>query len=118
MTDAINSVQILTKFFGPIESRRSAITQQSQWSFGQAWPSLVYLPYLLGVGSLLDLQLGIPGYAGFVDQVGIHEIAHQWWGNVVSTYSAADVWIMEALATYSSLLALEHRLTIWLWKAL
>jgi aminopeptidase N len=36
-----------------------------------------------------------------------HEIAHQWWGNNVSIESGSDLWMMEALATYSSLLYVE-----------
>ncbi len=31
-----------------------------------------------------------------------HEIAHQWWGNVVGFANYRDVWISEALASYSA----------------
>ncbi len=107
MADAVNSVQVFTNYFGPLESPRLAITQQSQWSFGQAWPSLVYLPYLAGLSSTLRLELGLLGYAGFVDEVGLHEIAHQWWGHRVGWASYRDQWLSEGFAEFSTALVLE-----------
>ncbi len=38
-----------------------------------------------------------------------HEMAHQWWGGVVSWKQGNDTWITEGLATYSSLLYLRQR---------
>jgi hypothetical protein len=38
-----------------------------------------------------------------------HELAHQWWGGVVSWQTSADNWLTEGLATYSSLLYLRER---------
>ncbi len=38
-----------------------------------------------------------------------HEMAHQWWGGVVSWKGGNDNWIAEGLATYSSLLYLRQR---------
>jgi hypothetical protein len=38
-----------------------------------------------------------------------HELAHQWWGGVVSWKTSADNWLTEGLATYSSLLYLRER---------
>lgn len=38
-----------------------------------------------------------------------HEMAHQWWGGVVSWKQGNDNWIAEGLATYSSLLYLRQR---------
>ncbi|HYK12089.1 MAG TPA: M1 family metallopeptidase [Gemmatimonadales bacterium] len=35
------------------------------------------------------------------DYIVIHESAHEWWGNNVSTNDAGDLWIHESLATYS-----------------
>ncbi len=107
MADAVNSIQVFTKLFGPLDNKRLAVTQQSAWNFGQAWPSLVYLPYLPGLSSLLKLELGLDGYAGFVDQVGIHEIAHQWWGHHVGWASYRDQWLSEGFAEFSTALLIE-----------
>lgn len=107
MADGVNSIQVFTKFFGPLDNKRVAITQQSDWNFGQSWPSLVYLPYLPGLSSLLKFELGMPGYAGFADQVGIHEIAHQWWGHHVGWASYRDQWLSEGFAEFSTALVVE-----------
>jgi hypothetical protein len=38
----------------------------------------------------------------------IHELAHQWWGGVISWTSYQDVWITEGLAHFSVLYFLKH----------
>lgn len=37
-----------------------------------------------------------------------HELAHQWWGNLVYCDSDQDVWLMEGLANYTALMMLEE----------
>lgn len=37
-----------------------------------------------------------------------HELAHQWWGNLVYCSSDQDTWLMEGLANYSALMMLEE----------
>jgi aminopeptidase N len=37
-----------------------------------------------------------------------HEVAHQWWGNVVSAADYRTDWLMEAMANYSALQFLER----------
>ena len=107
LADAVNSVQVFTQLFGPLDQTRLAMTQQSQWNFGQAWPSLTYLPYLTGVSRMLQMDLGLEGYAGFYDQVGIHEISHQWWGHTVGWASYHDQWLSEGFAELSTALVVE-----------
>ena len=36
-----------------------------------------------------------------------HETAHQWWGDLVGWKSYRDQWLVEALASYSAILAYE-----------
>jgi hypothetical protein len=38
----------------------------------------------------------------------IHELAHQWWGGIISWKSYQDVWITEGLAHFSVLYFLKH----------
>lgn len=40
----------------------------------------------------------------------VHEIAHQWWGGLLSGQIFSDVWITEGLAQYSTLLYLRDHL--------
>jgi hypothetical protein len=39
-----------------------------------------------------------------------HEVAHQWWGNLVGWRDYRDQWISEAMASYSALLYARNRL--------
>lgn len=42
-----------------------------------------------------------------LDYIIVHESAHEWWGNSVSTGDHAEMWIHESFATYSESLLLE-----------
>ena len=45
----------------------------------------------------------------YSDILHSHETAHQWWGNLVTSASYEDDWLMESLANYSALMYLEKR---------
>src|SRR5581483_5420858 len=108
--DGANTSRIGNLFFGPLPDKRLAITQQSAWFYGQSWPNLVYLPYLAFVGSYVRHQLGFGAETtDFVDQVGAHEVAHQWWGHLVDGRSYHDTWLSEGFAEFTSGLVLEMR---------
>jgi hypothetical protein len=84
IVDGFNTARVGKAFFGPLPVKRVAITQQSQWAFGQSWPQLIYMPYLAVLSSTARVQLGILDANQFVNQVGPHEFAHQYWGHTVS----------------------------------
>jgi hypothetical protein len=44
-----------------------------------------------------------------LEQTTPHEVAHQWWGDLVTWSGYRDQWVMEALANYSALMLLESR---------
>jgi hypothetical protein len=49
--------------------------------------------------------------------IGVHEIAHQWWFGLVGNDQALEPWLDEALATYSEHLYYEYYdLTGWWWN--
>jgi len=56
----------------------------------------------------------------FTELVPYHEVAHQWWGNVVAWSSYRDQWIDEAIANYLAVLFADtkknpdHTLHVWL----
>ncbi len=45
----------------------------------------------------------------FYESVMAHELAHHWWGDLVTCKSAEDMWINEGMATYSEKLFFENR---------
>ena len=42
------------------------------------------------------------------DYIHLHELAHEWWGNLLTAKNWADVWIHEGIATYSEALYVEQ----------
>ena len=102
------AVEFFVERFGP-PATREIVVSPIPGEFGQGFPGLVYAPTL----SYLDpneppLRDKSPYERLFYTQLlPVHEIAHQWWGNVVTVNSSSDAWLMEALATYSALLWLE-----------
>ncbi len=79
--------------------------------FGQGFPGLVYLSTFAYIDSasrpaaLRDSEEQV----FYSDLMVPHEVAHQWWGSVISTAHSEDEWLLEALANYSSLLWLEKK---------
>jgi len=109
LADGINTARTGNAFFGPLaSSKRVAITQQSQWSFGQSWPSLIYLPYVAFLDGTTRNTLGLNGLKDFVDLVGPHEFAHQWWGHQVGFRSYHDAWLSEGFAEFTAALVLQQ----------
>ncbi|MDP6418405.1 MAG: M1 family aminopeptidase [Candidatus Krumholzibacteria bacterium] len=43
------------------------------------------------------------------DRIVAHELAHQWWGDMVTLEDWENVWLNEGFATYSEALWFEHR---------
>jgi len=101
--------EFMASRFGPPPIRNLTVAP-IPGNFGQGFPGLLYLPTL----SYIRLQQG-PGLPANPNRQAVpeillaHEVAHQWWGNVVAPASNQDTWLMEALANYSALLFLEKR---------
>ncbi|HJW95491.1 MAG TPA: M1 family aminopeptidase [Thermoanaerobaculia bacterium] len=107
--DGINTARTGNAYFGSLTaSKHVAITQQSQWNFGQSWPSLIYLPYIAFLDSTTRNTLGLNGAKDFVDLVGPHEFGHQWWGHQVGWRSYHDVWLSEGFAEFTAALVWQQ----------
>jgi len=108
MADGINTARICSAYYGPLPDKRVAITEQSQALFGQSWPSLIYLPFIAALDGTTRRELGLKNAADFVEQVGPHEFAHQWWGHLVGWASYRDQWLSEGFAEFSAALWLQR----------
>jgi hypothetical protein len=76
----------------------------------QGWPGLVFLSSysFLNAQELEQVQHD-PVDRLTTEIIVPHEIAHQWWGDLVTWNGYRDQWIMEALANYSALMLLESK---------
>jgi hypothetical protein len=108
LADGVNTARVGSIFFGPLQEQRVAITQQAQWSFGQSWPSLVFLPYMAALDGTTRREIGLKDAADFVELVGPHEVAHQWWGHLVGFQNYRDQWLSEGFAEFTASLVLER----------
>jgi hypothetical protein len=110
LADAQNSTRIYNSFFGKLPFSRVAMTQQPAGFFGQAWPTLVFMPYTAFIDETQRAQLmGVRGGTdNFWRYVGPHEIAHQWWGHTVGWDSYHDQWMSEGFAEFSASLYVQY----------
>ncbi|HEX3682399.1 MAG TPA: M1 family aminopeptidase [Bryobacteraceae bacterium] len=78
--------------------------------FGQGFPGLIYLSNLSYLRQEdRPAQLRNPRLDTFFSEMLLpHEIAHQWWGNLVSAADYRASWLMEAMADYSALQFVER----------
>jgi len=106
---AARAIEYFETLFGPSPYPHLAIAQ-IPGSFGQGWPELVYLPTLSFLSKAERSELGLgERSAEFVGQCMLaHEIAHQWWGNLVGWRTYRDQWLSEALASYAAALYLSR----------
>jgi hypothetical protein len=116
-----DSIQFFEKLNGPFPFDHLDISQ-IPGSFGQGWPELVYLSTLAFLPSEAEARAGVSEIAQEEarELMPFHEVAHQWWGNVVVSASYRDAWIEEGMANYLSILYSDskkpngHRLATWL----
>jgi hypothetical protein len=103
-----SSLEFMVANFGPPALPHIAVSP-IPGTFGQGFPGLIYLSTLSYLSNLPAARAGAtPGQQLFFEEVlQAHEVAHQWWGNRVTSNSYRDGWIMEALADTSALLYVE-----------
>jgi Carboxypeptidase regulatory-like domain/Peptidase family M1 domain len=104
-------MQVCTEFFGRAPYDNIDITEQPNFNFGQSWPNLVYLPISAYIDStqrwLLFGHIDTK-FAGFVQEVTPHEVAHQWFGHGVGWASYHDQWLSEGFAEFAAGLFLQQ----------
>lgn len=119
--DLADASQFYERLSGPFPFSRLEVSQ-IPGVLGQGWPGLLYLPTFTFLAP--DVQrsagLSVATQQHFTDIVPYHELAHQWWGNLVGWRSYRDQWICEAVANYVALLYVDsrkpgdHPLSTWL----
>lgn len=110
LADAQNATRIFQAFFGKLPYSRVAMTQQPAANFGQAWPTLVFMPYTAFIDTTQRTQMfGVAGgTSNFWRYVGPHEVAHQWWGHTIGWHSYRDQWMSEGFAELSASLYVQY----------
>lgn len=115
------ATQFFSRYGGPFPYKQLEVSQ-IPGNFGQGWPGLIYLPTFSFLSRETQRRLGLNAahQDHFTEIVPFHEVAHQWWGNLVTWHSYRDQWICEGLANYISLLFADsrkdsdHALNTWL----
>ena len=88
-----------------------------KYPFWEDGYSLIESPYL-GMEHQSAIAYGnkyMPGYLGntsYIDDLSfdfiiVHETGHEWWGNSITSFDIADMWIHEGFCTYSEALYVE-----------
>jgi hypothetical protein len=94
-------------YFGPYPYDQLEITQMPG-PVSQGWPGLIFLSSFAFLTPEEKAKVQSDPLRRIAsDQVPAHEIAHQWWGDLVGWSSYRDQWIAEGLANYSALMLLE-----------
>ncbi|HEY3026066.1 MAG TPA: carboxypeptidase regulatory-like domain-containing protein [Pyrinomonadaceae bacterium] len=112
LADTQNATRLYSLYFGKLPFTRIALTQQPAPNFGQAWPTLIYMPFTafmdptqryMATGGNIRFAT-----ADFFEYVAPHEIAHQWWGHMVGWKSYRDQWMSEGFAEFSVSLYIQY----------
>ncbi len=119
--DIDSSIRFYENYNGPFPFQRLGVSQ-IPGTFGQGWPGLLYISTFSFLPPAAQQRAGLTesGQEHFTELVPFHEVAHQWWGNVVGWSSYRDQWIDEAIANYLALLFADsqknanHSLRVWL----
>jgi len=116
-----SSIRFYETFSGPFPFQNLSVSQ-IPGTFGQGWPGLLYVSTysFLRPEAQQRAGLSVATQEHFTELVPYHEVAHQWWGNVVAWSSYRDQWIDEGIANYLALLfadtkkSPDHNLRVWL----
>jgi len=102
-------LQYFTSRWMPVTGHEIAITPIEGY-FGQGFPGLIYLSSISYLQEK-DRPHGLrnPSLDSFFSRLLLpHELAHQWWGNVVIPADYRANWIVEAMSNYAALQYLEQ----------
>lgn len=109
--DVSSSLEFYSGLFGA-PALKTLTVAPIPGTFGQGFPGLIYLSTIayLEPSARPAAMRGGNQQLFYSDMMVAHEVAHQWWGNVVILSSYQDEWLMEAMANYSALLWIEKKM--------
>ncbi|HKW16545.1 MAG TPA: M1 family aminopeptidase [Terriglobales bacterium] len=108
LSEAEFAIPLYTKYFGQLPFKRLNVAQQTACNYGQSWPGLVWLPICAFYDATVRHNLGLDWSDNiYWDVVTPHEVAHQWWGQMVGFNSYRDQWMSEGFADFSASLFLQ-----------
>lgn len=104
------AIQIYSEYFGKLPYDHVSLTEQTTCLDGQGWPTMVFLPICAFWDTTEQHAFGLRDFdmPAFWDSVTPHEVAHQWWGDLVGWSSYRDQWMSEGFATFSASLFLMN----------
>ncbi|MBL8164653.1 MAG: M1 family metallopeptidase [Anaerolineae bacterium] len=107
---AANSLSMYSDLFGAYPYERLVLVQ-ADFPDGMEFSGLVFVggEYFRGFG----------GPNSYLMLITVHEVAHQWWYNLVGNDQALAPWLDESLATYSEYIFIEEyfpALKDWWWS--
>jgi aminopeptidase N len=78
-------------------------------SLSQGWPGLIFLSSyaFLTPDQMQRTRMGSANNILYQTLMPLHEVAHNWWGDLVVWKSYRDQWLIEALANECALVAME-----------
>jgi hypothetical protein len=108
IAEAQVAMKIYSDYFGVNPYKHVQMTQQTACTYGQSWPTLVWMPICSFFDTTVRHNLGLDNSdRGYWQVVGPHEIAHQWWGSTVGWNSYRDQWMSEGFAEMSASIFLQ-----------
>jgi hypothetical protein len=86
------------------------VLSQMPGPLSQGWPGLIFLSSyaFLTPEEMQRTKLGTANNLLYQSLMPLHEVAHNWWGDLVVWKSYRDQWLVEALANYCALVAMER----------
>ncbi|MCP4440873.1 MAG: M1 family metallopeptidase [Aureispira sp.] len=92
----------------------NAISAYEYWFGYHRWNKVGYslVPFKSGAmehaTNITYPAFGVKNGSTRLERLMAHELAHSWWGNLVTCESSGDMWINEGMASYSESLFLEN----------
>jgi hypothetical protein len=107
--DAARALEFYSANFGDFPYGTLKLTQMPG-ELSQGWPGLIFLSSYAFLTPEEKSHLNLDRATALLDDyVTAHEVAHQWWGDLVFWRGYRDQWIFEGLASYCSLMMLERQ---------